>query len=1487
MPAVCNRRLWPPADRSATEPSAPQTAVANRRHGLPLLARLLPRSALLRVLCASACKRAAGFAIAFTLFTCRAFCASPTPAQVEFFEQHIRPVLAAECYECHASAKKKGGLALDTRDGLLKGGESGPAIVPGQPDSSLLLQALRHTHPTLKMPRNGAKLDARALANFAEWIRQGATDPRTGPVTASAQGTSSPWADTLAFRRQWWSFQPLTQPAVPTPKNAAWSTNAIDRFLLAKMESHGLAPGPDADARTFIRRLTFALTGLPPTPEQVETFVREFSPSPHLSVSPSGRREVLRATVEALLASPGFAERWARHWLDLVRYAETHGSEGDPEIPQVWRYRDYIIRAFAADAPADQLIREHIAGDLLPPAQTRWNKTDALNESRLGTAHFRLVEHGFQPVDTLDDQVKAVDSQIDVLSKAFQGLTTSCARCHDHKFDPISQRDYYALYGVLASVRPAQVQLDSPELLNQHRAELLSLKAQIRFALADSWRDAIPQLLAQLTRGSSADPQLAALNQRLAKLEADLTALEAEARTKALNARAGDLQSPSTAPSTPERRLQVAGTPQPVSRWSFDKDARDQLGSLHGELLGGATLRNGRLLLDGKDAHLRTAPLGRELREKTLEAWVALANLDQAGGGVLTVETSNGGVFDAIVFAERGARKWVNGSNNFLRSRTLDGVAETAKPGELIHLAVTYRADGTIAFFRNGQPYDTPHKPDAPLVTFPADARVLLGRRHTGGGRAFLAGEIDEARLYDRALSAGEIAASFKAGPIGVSPEEIAKAMTPEQTAKHAALSADLKQLRAELAAKSPSATEDALAAALKDAQANLASPLHVWAKLSKLDGAAFAAGWADVTKSWHDALAAAQQHNAQFKTEWDLGGADAAKWFTEGNAFGRDALPRDLRGDFTLEPDGDRILKGLLPAAISSHRVSEKHGGLLTSPRFRITTDSISVRAAGGKGAMVRVIVDNYPLGSNPIFPKSELNRNEPGWVRMDTAYRKGNWAYIEFGTADDLTRKLGKSSDAQGRSWFSAERVIFHYKDTPREEPLAAATLLARAGDLQSPSVARSTPKDGDYKSPAPGSAAALAQHYADTLTAAVQAWREDKLTEPQRAFLDYFLRRSLLPTSLKALPKAAPLVAEYRRLESEIPTPRRAPGVIEGTAFDSPLLTRGDHTKPGEPVPRGYLEVLRVGDDVRSLKPPQTPDPRPQTQSSHRLLTSSPTGTSGRLALAEAIASPRNPLTARVMVNRVWHHLFGRGLVPTVDNFGRLGDQPTHPELLDHLAAQFIAEGWSFKKLIRQLVTTRAFQLASEPTAAARERDAANEYLSHFRVRRLEAEAIRDTLLAVSGRLDTAQSGPPVGIGDRARRSIYLNVRRNNLSPFLEIFDAPKPFTTLGRRDATNVPAQSLALLNDPFVIDLARQWAVASIGAEPDVNARVRRMFAAAFARPPNADETAKAHAYLAGLAREANIPGDQLATSERVWQDFAQSLFNLKEFIYVR
>ena len=301
---------------------------------------------------------------------------------MEFFEKKIRPVLAAECYECHGGTKRKGGLALDSREGLRTGGESGAAIVPGKPEESLLIRSITHADPDLKMPGKAPKLDERVIADFVAWVKMGAPDPRTAPdkvVTASAQS----WPEKLAVRRQWWCFQPIEKPVLPSPKDAAWSEHPIDRFLLAKMEARGLSPAADADPRTLIRRLSFAITGLPPTPDDADTFA-----------AIGDRRAALDKALERVLALPAFGERWARHWMDLVRYAETYGSEHDFLNPHAWRYRDYLIRAFNADLPYDRFVQEQIAGDLLEP---RWNRDLGINESLLGAAWNRMIESYGRP----------------------------------------------------------------------------------------------------------------------------------------------------------------------------------------------------------------------------------------------------------------------------------------------------------------------------------------------------------------------------------------------------------------------------------------------------------------------------------------------------------------------------------------------------------------------------------------------------------------------------------------------------------------------------------------------------------------------------------------------------------------------------------------------------------------------------------------------------------------------------------------------------------------------------------------------------------------------------------------------------------------------------------------------------------------------------------------------------------------------------------
>ena len=1330
------------------------------------------------------------------------------PEHAEFFEKKIRPVLASECYECHDAKKQKGGLRLDYRDGWKKGGDSGDAIVPGQPAKSLLIKSIRHEDPDLKMPQKRPKLSDAAIADFEKWIALGAPDPRDEPPKADA---AVPWERLLADRKTWWSLQPIRKPEPPAVKNTAWSQHPVDHFLLAKMEERGLKPSADADPRVIIRRLTFALTGLPPTPEEVSAFV---------AAATRDLKSAIADATDRLLASPRFGERWARHWMDLVRYAETHGSEGDPEIPEAWRYRDYLIRAINSDVPVDQLIREHIAGDLLP--NPRMNRDEQFNESILGTAHLRFVEHGFQPVDTRDEQVKVTDSQIDVAMKAFQGLTVSCARCHDHKFDAISQRDYYALAGIFESSRPAMVTIDPPELLAKNKPELAALKEKIRAAISEAWKDEPKRIAARLLAENEPDPRAVAAAEKVTVLEKQIAALDQIARGRL---------------SEKQSKQNVSTAPRPVARWSFNGDASDSLGALNGELLGGAKIENGRLVLNGTDACFRSAPLAHDLREKTLEAWVSLATLDQRGGGVITVEDTKGSVFDSVVFAEKEAQHWVAGSNNFKRSQNSGGPDETAKPGEFVHVAATYRADGTVAIFRNGELYGQSWKSatESPITFAAGAAHILLGKRHTPGGKAFLAGEIEEARLYDRALSPDELLASFRAGPDAnaIDPAALAKAFTPEERSRHDTLTRDLAAAREAHNALTLGAQEKEWRSALADAEHNTANPFSVWSTLHKRTGDEMAKAWnelGDTTRSKAAEAAPAGRH-------WDFAKsrADFAGCFHYGT--GISDVPGAC-GDFTVLTAGDNILSGLMPAGVATNRLTAKHNGVLTTKLFRVETDWISVKAWGGGGAQCRLIVDGYPLGTNPIFPRAQLAKDEPGWLKLDTKYRKGSLAYLEFATTADQTRRDKSAKEA---SWFGVSEIVCHDGDGPRDQESATATI---------------------FNGRAPRTAKELAECYEHAIHCALVAWRDGTLDEPHRQLLDFLIRRELLPVSLARIGAVKPLIEQYRSLESEIPAARHAPGVLESIASDAALLPRGDHLKPGAPVPRAFLGVFGA--------------PAFQTKQS------------GRLELALAMTAPQNPLTARVMVNRIWLHLFGRGIVATPDNFGRMGEKPTHPELLDFLAARCAEEDWSLKKMIRFLVTSRAFTLSADASPDARERDAANDLLTHARVQRLEAEAIRDSLLAVSGRLDDTMSGPGLpnnGGDDTLRRSVYLTIRRTALNPFLEVFDAPKPFTTAGRRDATNVPAQSLTLLNDRFVIECARSWAERLVAEKSDATSedRIRRMFATAFAREPAEREIAASRKYLEAAGGSA----DALLQAAPAWRDFAQSLFNAKEFIFLR
>ena len=384
------------------------------------------------------------------------------PGQVEFFEQHIRPFLANDCYECHGAKKQKGGLRVDFREGLRSGGDSGPALVPGDARESLLIQAIAHEHKEYKMPKDRPKLAETVIANFVKWVNAGAPDPRDHPPTAESVASTG-WENVAKARREWWSFQPLKKSPVPAVTNTAWSEQPVDRFILAKLEAKGIRPAPPASPNAWLRRVHFAITGLPPTPEELQAFLED--------PSPDARAQV----VDRLLASPHFGERWARHWMDLIRFAETYGHEQDFNIPHAWQYRDYLIRAFNADVPYDQFVKEHVAGDRLP--DPRRHPTAGFNESVIGTSWWYLHQATHAPVDPYQDEADRIDNQVDVFSKTFLGLTVACARCHDHKFDAISTKYYYSLTAFLRSSRQDIAYLDPDGTLERQAEKLRHLHA--------------------------------------------------------------------------------------------------------------------------------------------------------------------------------------------------------------------------------------------------------------------------------------------------------------------------------------------------------------------------------------------------------------------------------------------------------------------------------------------------------------------------------------------------------------------------------------------------------------------------------------------------------------------------------------------------------------------------------------------------------------------------------------------------------------------------------------------------------------------------------------------------------------------------------------------------------------------------------------------------------------------------------------------------
>lgn len=997
--------------------------------------------------------------------------------QLEFFESKIRPVLVEKCESCHNSIDTaEGGLVLDYRQAFRKGGQSGATLNFKVPGKSLILKVLRHEIEDLEMPQGEDRLDEKTISDFEKWIKMGAPDSRSQPPKEAEDAHVETWENTLAERKQWWSFQPITKSDVPQVKGKKWSRHPVDQYILSKLEEAKLEPAQVADRRTLIRRLSLVLRGLPPNPDEIDNFLGDNSPRAYEKL------------VDNFLNSNAFGEHWARHWMDLVRYAETHGSEHDPAVPHAWKYRDYLIRAFNTDVPYDQLVREHIAGDLLP--EPRINSQLGINESAIGPAHWRMCFHGFAPTDALDEKVRFTDDQINVFSKAFLGLTVSCARCHNHKFDAISQADYYAMFGILGSTRPGIIDINPPEIQFQSQADLIQLKMKMRQSLASSW--------------------LASLDDLELRIEKKVATIPTE---------------------------EIQKTDHLLHPFLMTRENAERIGDL-------------------------------------------------------------------------------------------------SKQGN-------------------------------------AQTKVPEGSRH-----------------------------------------------------------------------------------------------------------------W-NMTNS-----------------------ADARQWFTHGNGT---AYEPALPGNFTVPHLGNAV-GPLLSSGVFSHLLSTKHRNVYSSPHFLLERESeLWIRVIGGEKAMVRYVVQNYPRNGT-VYPVTSLEDGKWNWVKYDLSYWKGDEIHIELTTAAD-SALLAKDIE---RSWFGVREVVVAPKGTfqpPVDADSYCEVFIGNSG---------TTLKTQE----------ALASHYAEALNASIQAWQTDRATDSQIKLIEEARRIGLFEIDEASKYRLDGLVQKYLEIESRLKTPNRVPGLLEADAVDQALFIRGNHRQPGADIPRRFLEAI---------------DDSPYE-----------TSNSGRLQLADDVVREDNPLTRRVVVNRIWHYLFGAGLVRSVDNFGKLGEKPSHPELLDALAVRMRAQGWSMKSMIRNLLLSKTWQLDSRPSELAQANDPDNRLLSHANIRRLEGEVLRDSLLVNSGRLDPTMYGPPVGnTTSHERRSIYLSVRRNSLNPFLKTFDFPVPAATKGRRDSTNVPAQSLTLLNDEFVISSARLLANLT-RREKEEATRIRVMFERTLGRLPTEQELHTVTAYLSELRKHYEI-----------------------------
>jgi len=1306
-------------------------------------------------------------------------------AGIEFFENKIRPILVDHCVKCHSSKKKspKAGLVLDTKEGWMRGGDSGAAIVPGKPDKSLLIEVVRYQNPDLQMPPKKKLSDAQ-IADLVRWVEIGAPDPRSKHARGDKPANPSDEFDLEKRRREGWCWQPIGDPATPKVREDAWAKDDIDRFILARLEARGLSPSSDADRRTLIRRLSFDLTGLPPTPKEIDAFLADESPN------------AVADLVDRLLASPHFGEHWGQHWLDLVRFAETRGHEQDYAIPEAWRYRDYVVRSLNADVPYDQWLVEHVAGDLVD--SPRLDPDNGNNQSIQGTGFWHLGEATHSPVDIRGDEADRVHNQIDVFSKTFLGLSLGCARCHDHKFDPISQRDYYALFGYLQSSSFQLADVSDPR----------------KQAAAAKKIDDLEEATVSALEKSFADAKRAQLERFPAYLVAAVSALEAGPLAAADRAKA----------EAAEKKKANAGKP------------------IEGEIVF------------------------EDFESKTYRGWTAEGTaFGDRPNTQRTLPRYQGRVrakgkrfVNSHVVLEGGKKKASDAHTGTLTSREF----------EIRHAFINFLIGGGS------------HKEKTCLELL-VDGKVVRTQPGFNSNKmrpatfdvADLVGKKARLRIADRVTAGwGNVGVDHIVFSSTPAVGEVAKKPVEPKSVE----APDAMRARFEVVAKArglDAGVLERVAGALRDAENDLESPLYALARialskegktedvLETLRERASASEAALAKQQVTTSIKEGERNYKPSKRPWteediifDYGKLEAADWIPSAYRFGKG--PRRT-GDILIGSAENPIASVVTHGYADSLRRSTRFSGFLRTPTFEVRADHVWFRTRGDCQAFISI--DSHRVVHGPLHGVMRQNKKGDG----------DKWKWHSVPLRDYLGHRIHLEFTA-GRN-FALERVVFADRPLPEvhelNEHIARWLEASESAQLE-----------------------ALAKSFAATVRASVEAFASGRLDSSASGrshaeLIDWLAKNAgLFESSPSHDRQMAQSVRAYhdekRAAEGSIPGGIRALALLDGSSEDEPLHVRGNHRNlTKEPVPRSTLTVLR--------KPAEKVDPSKRG--------------SGRLALAEKLIQRDNPLVARVLVNRVWHHLFGRGIVRSVDDFGVMGDEPTHPDLLEHLATSFVEDGWSLKKLIRRVVLSSTYRQSSRPNAKGTELDPENILLYRARIRRLNAESIRDKILAVSGRLDRKLYGKSVMVhitpfmrGNRSprgsgpldgngRRSIYTEVRRNHLSSMLLAFDKPIPFSTIGRRSLSNAPAQPLILLNDPLVHQQAQIWANRLLKDHSGASdaERLGIAYLEAFGRPRRAAESKALLAFLDTQAAEY-----EGTNRESAWIDLCHTLFNVKEFIFL-